>query len=474
LNLFCILAERSSAENLLENLPIVLRDAREYLEKEVYNSLTGEEKLLLQTIAVFRLSETVDAFDNVNEFKDLNGTLNSLIHKFLVNEIGINTYSIHEIIRDYCLSDVSKRKILKSYHERAVEHYLSLDGDPEHVLEASYHFAEAGKKEKSAEVIINNAGDLIAQGFWKKIENRIQSAIKSFRRKTQTHIIQLVARANLEIGRLYEEKGDYNLALHHAVQSLNGFQDREIGDKKGIFDSNNLIAAIYDDKNEIEKAIEFNEKCLKMAEKQNNDHWKAVAMGTRGNLLGKENKDLKLDYYLKSLKIFEDQNSVSNISAACANLATVYEEMGNYEKSYKFIKRALELTKERNAFYDIAKTKEMMANIYYNDPEKPVSVDSIINCLKEALETYEKIGHVRGTARVLTEIGDIHLKEEDFESAITNYQRAVTIYSSVNQQSEEAKLNTKIGFCYVKLKDFPNAKSYFEKYLLSGHCGIGD
>jgi ATP/maltotriose-dependent transcriptional regulator MalT len=114
LNLFCILAERSSAENLLENLPIARKDAHDYLEKEVYNSLTSEGKLLLQTIAVFRLSESVDAFDNVNKFKDLNETLNSLIHKFLVNEIGLNTYSVHEIIRDYSLSDVSKRKILKS------------------------------------------------------------------------------------------------------------------------------------------------------------------------------------------------------------------------------------------------------------------------------------------------------------------------------------------------------------------------
>jgi hypothetical protein len=138
LNLFCILAERSSAENLLENLPIVLRDAREYLEKEVYNSLTAEEKRLLQTIAVFRVSETVDAFDNVNkfEFKDLNETLNSLIHKFLVNEIGIDTYSVHEIIRDYSLNDVRKRKILRNYHELAAQYYLSLDNDPEHVLEA--------------------------------------------------------------------------------------------------------------------------------------------------------------------------------------------------------------------------------------------------------------------------------------------------------------------------------------------------
>jgi len=148
--------------------------------------------------------------------------------------------------------------------------------------------------------------------------------------------------------------------------------------------------------------------------------------------------------------------------------------MKNYEKSYEFIKRALELKKERKAIYDIAKIKEIMADIYYKDPEKPVSVDSIITCLEEALETYVKVGHVRGTAWVLTEIGDIHLKEEDFESAIANYQKAARIHSLLNQQSEEAALNTKIGLCYSELKDYPPAKSYFEKNLLSDHCDIGD
>jgi tetratricopeptide (TPR) repeat protein len=477
LNLFCILAERSTAEKLLENLPIALKDAHEYLEKEVYNSLTSEEKLLLQTIAVFRVSETVDAFDNVNEFAYLNGTLNSLIHKFLVNEIGINTYSVHEIIRDYSLSDVSKRKILKSYHDRAAKYYLSLDEDPEHVLEATYHFDEAGMKEKSAEVIIDNAGDLIAKGFWGKIEDLLQSAIKSFRRKTQPQVIQLVAMANLQIGGLYREKGDYDLGLQHATKCLMSF--RKINDISGIYNSYNLLAGIYYYKNENEKAREYNEKCLKMAEKQKNDIWKAVALENLGTL--KEDMNKSLDYYMEGLKIFENENKEMHIATACYNIANVYAKMGNYEKSYEFIKRALELRKERNAFYEIAKTKINMADIYYKNPKKPVSVDSIIKCLKEGLETYEKIGHVRGIAEVHTRIGDIYRDEKDFKSAVANYQRAATIYSSLNQQSGEAELNSKTGFCYSKLKDFRNAelyfhnaKSYFEKNLLSGHCDIGD
>lgn len=472
LNLFCILAEKSTAEKLLEKLPTVIKDAHEYLEKEVYDSLTPDEKLLLQTIAVFRVPETVDSFDCVNKFKDLNGTLDSLIHKFLVNEIGINTFSVHDILRDYYLSDVSRNKILRSYHERAANYYLSLDNDPEHVLEAVYQFDEAGIKEKSAEVIINNAHDFIEKGFWEKVENQLKNAIISFHRKTQPRDIQLVALAHLNIGSLYKEKGDANSAMHHVLKGMQAF--RKIRDMKGIFDSNILIGHIHLLEHDSKQAKEYYEKCLKIAESQKNEGWKAIALGNLANLLEKEDNDKKLDYYFQSLKIFENDGDKINIAASYGNIAIFYEEVKIFEKSYEFIKMALELQKERNAVYQIAKVKSIMADIFYNDPKKPCSVDSILNCLKEAFEIYEKIGHVRGKAAVITKIGDIYREEDDLKSAYVNYQKALAIYSSLNQQSEETQLNSLIGACFVKLKNFPNAKSYFEKNILSGHSSIED
>ncbi len=465
LNLFCILAEKSSAEKLLEKLPTAIKDAHDYLEKEVYDSLTSEEKLLLQTIAVFHVPETIDAFDSVNIFKDLNGTLDRLIHKFLVNEIGINTFSVHDILRDYYLSDVSRNKILRSYHEKAAKYYLSLDDDPEHILEAAHHFDEAEIKEKSAEVIINHAKDFISKGFWKKIEEQLQNAVKSFQRKTQPQAVQLVARANLEIGGLYDEKDDYDLALHHATKSLMSFN--KIHDISGIFSSYTLLFSIYYHKNEKEKAREYNEKCLKMVEKQKDDVWKAISMSNFACLIGVEDLTKSLDYYNKCLEIFENKNDEINIAKSCTNIAAVYAEMGNYEESYEFIKKALKLQKEINAVYQIAVTKIKMVEIYYNDPKKLAGLDSIIKCLKEALETYEKIGHVRGAANLLIYIGNIYHKEKDYKSAIAVYQKAANIYFSLNQQSEEAEANSKIGVCFSILKDFHNAKFYFEKNLNS-------
>ena len=468
LNLFSILAERSTAEKLLENLPTALKDAHEYLEKEVYNSLTSDEKLLIQTIAVFRIPETADAFDSVNEFKDLNQTLDNLIHKFLVNEIGINTFSVHDIIRDYCLSDVGKRKTLRSYYGCAAKYYLSQDDEPERILEAAYHFDEAGMKEKSAEIIIYNAKNFISKGFWQKIENQLQIAIKSFQRNTQFQAIQLIARANLEIGELYDIKGDFDLALHHTTKSLMSF--KKFQDIEGIFHSSNLLGGIYRHKNDVEKAKKYNEKCFNMAEKHKNEYWKAIAMGNFSLLL--ENTDESLDYYMKSLKIFEDKNDLKNIAVICVNIADVYKNMGNYPKSYEFIKRALDLQKERNNFFEIATTTERMALIHYSDPKKSENIDLIINCLIETSEKYEKIGHVRGNAGVHGELGDIYFKEKNFKSAIEHYQIADKIYDSLKQQSKPAEFYSVIGTCFVKLKDFYNAKLYFEKQLESDQYNI--
>lgn len=473
LNLFCILSEKITTEKILEKLPIAVKDSHNYLEKEVYNSLTSDEKLLLQTVAVFRISETVDAFDNVNEFNDLNGTLDSLIHKFLVNEIGINTYSVHDIIRDFCLSDVSRMKILKSYHNNAAEYYLSLnDEDPEHILEAAHHFDKAGKKEMSAEVIINNADAFFSKGFWNKIEVHLQDAIKSFQRKPQPKAIQLIAMAHSEIGKLYQIKGDSDLALNHATKALMFFN--KINDKRGLFESYSTLAAIFNMKNEKEKAIDYNDKCLKIADSLNDDNLKAAALGNRGNYLGIEEKERKFSYYMNSLEFFETKMDTRNIAIICSNISKVYMDMKNYDKSYEYIERALDLEKERNAFYGIANKKEMMANILYCDPKKPVSNDSIIRCLKEVLDAYEKTGHIRGTAKILEFIGNIWYYDENFESALTNFQKTAHIYSSLNQQSDVIRFNSLIAVCFVKLKDFLNAKLYFEKNVLLNSANIED
>ena len=472
LNLFCILAQRSKPEMLLENLPKALEEARSYLEREVYNSLEANEKLLLTIIAVYGIPETTDAFHIVDESTDISETLDSLIHKFLVSEIGVDTYSVDEIIKDYCLSDVKKRKTLRNYHRSAAEYYLSKGENPEYLLEASHHYIEAGDNEKSSWIVIENAGDFIAKGFWTKIEAPLRGAIKTLgKHRHDKNAIKWVGLAHRSIGDLYSERGDLDLALEHAQESSKAFKRTTGGDIFGLY---GLFGDIYRRMGEMDRSREYFKKSLDFAEKNNDDHRKAVAHGNIGTVYSAERDNTKaLELYLDSLKFFEAHDDTKNTAASCGNIAICYSDLNDYNKAYYFIKKSIRLYKETGATYNIAEVRVIYAKIYFSDPANKGNLDPFLECLSKSLQTYKEIGHVRGEALVYLRIGDYYKTREDCKSAIENYEKSISISKTLNEESKMGDLYSTIGTCYVKLKEHQNAKECFEKSLES-NPGIND
>jgi len=464
LNLFCILAQKSKPETLLEKLPRAREDAYSYLEDEVYNSLEADEKLLLKIISVYRIPETIDAFYTAYEFTDIDEILKSLIHKFLVNEIGIDAYNVHEVICDYC--DIKKKKTLRNYHKSAAEYYLSKDADPESLLEASYHYIEAGEHEKSAEIAINNAHEFINKGFWNKIEEPLNNAIKTLRkRRDDRNAIKGVGLAHLSMGTLYEERGDLDIALKHAQDSSKAFMRINKGD---IFQLYTLFGSIYRKMGKIDESMEYFGKSLEFAEKNNDDYKKAVASANIGTVYSSERNETKaLELYLDSLNFFEEHNYTKNIATSCANIASVYSDLNDHNKAYDFIKKAIRLYKETGATYHIADAYVTYAEIYLNDPANKGNLGLVLQCLSKSLETYEKIGHVRGEASIHSDLGSYYKMQKDYKSAIENYEKSISIYKILNEESKLGNVYSSVGFCYVKLKNYQNAKECFEESLES-------
>ena len=85
--------------------------------------------------------------------------------------------------------------------------------------------------------------------------------------------------------------------------------------------------------------------------------------------------------------------------------------------------------------------------------------------LSRSLEIYGKIGHLRGEASVYSKIGNYYKIQEDYKSAIGNYEKSISIYETLNEESKLDDLYSSTGICYVKLKEYQNAKEYFEKSL---------
>ena len=449
LNLFCILAKKSKPETLLERLPEAQEEAHSYLESEVYNSLEGKEKILLKIIAVYRIPEAVDAFYIDDNITDIDEIISSLVNRFLVNEIGIGKYNVHEIIRDYCLNDVKKKKILRGYHKNAAEYYLSKEENPEYLLEASYHFIEAGESGKSADIVINHTEEFISKGFWKKIEEPLNDAIKTLsKHRHDPKSIHGVGLAHYCIADFYDERGDLDLALKHAKESSKAMM--RIGGAD-IFNLNILFGSIYGKKCDFDKSMEHHKKTLDIATKNNDEHRRAIANANIGGVYNGRGDYFKaIEICSNSIDFFEKHDDTTNIATSYYNLATIYFRLKDYNNSYKSIKKSIKLYEELGAKYNIAKAYIHYAEIYLKDAANEGNLDSVLQCLLRNLEIYKQIGHLRGECEIYSLIGYYYNKKNDDKSAIEYFKKAIKLSSDSEYKIDFAEY-------YITSKEFDQA-----------------
>ena len=373
---------------------------------------------------------------------------------------------MQEIIKDYCLSDVKKKKTLRIYHKSAAEYYLSKNDNPEFLLEASYHYIKAGESGESAQIVINNADEFISKGFWKKIEEPLNNAITTLsRHRHDPYSIKGVGLAHLRIGNFYSKRGDLDLALSHAQDSSKALMRVQ---EKDLFQLYTLFGTIYRQKGEFDTSMDYFEKCLRLAEKNDDDHRKAVANGNIGIVLSAKGDTMgAIELYCDSLKFFENCNDTKNVASAYFNLSQDYSNLDDYTKAYNFIKKAIKLYKELGATYDIARAHNTYADIYLDDAANEGNFNPALECLFRSLETYQQIGHVRGEANIYSTVGNHYVKQKDYESAIENYEKSILIYEKLNEKSKLDQSYKSIGLCFIKLKNYPKTLEYLEKLVES-------
>ncbi|WP_321430259.1 NB-ARC domain-containing protein [uncultured Methanolobus sp.] len=460
LNLFCILANNTDAEELLEKIPLALKDAHEYLEKEVYDSLNSEEKLLLQTISVFRIAETLDAFDSVNEFNNITVTLDSLIDNFLVDELGFNKFKVHDIIREFCMGDIGKAKTLKKYHANAAGYYLQDTENLENVLESVYHYKLAGMKEQSSRVLVGHVDNFISKGFWEKVESQLKESITFNKRKTQPNLIYLSARANMAIAELYERKGDYNECIHYANAAVSMF--KKIGMHDNLLNPYMLLAAINHKKGNQEKVQYYQALCESIL-KSTEDKQREMAFKANSLQFADMDDDERLQSFYEVLSFFEDCDDEKKVAAVSRSISHIYRRIGEFEKSLFYLKKALKIYELRNDLFDMTVTSFDVAHTYALNINHVKNIGSLLECLNNVIQTYVQIGHLRGELEALLLKGDLLLKFNDFDLAIESYERALDIYISLNENEIYLNPRLSIGNSLTKAKKYDEAISYFLK-----------
>jgi adenylate cyclase len=197
---------------------------------------------------------------------------------------------------------------------------------------------------------------------------------------------------------------------------------------------------------------------------QEKQYLKAQALGynTQGvSCWLKSNYPKALDYYQRSLKIYEEIGDKKGIANSLNNIGMIYKAQSKYPKALNYYQRSLKIAEEIGDKKGIASALISIGNIYNAQSNYPKALDYY----QRSLKIYEEIGNKQGISSALNNIGVIYRTQNNYPKALDYYQRSLKIYEETgNKPGISSSLNN-IGTIYRAQSNYPKALDYYQRSL---------
>lgn len=243
------------------------------------------------------------------------------------------------------------------------------------------------------------------------------------------------------LGKIYYSGGDYDNALNYYQKALK-INQNIFNDKQGELTDSIYIATKR-----------------KISSLTNNIGLVYYSLG---------NYDLAIEYFLKSLEMFEETlpdgskiGKEKNIAYLNLNIGNIYLYLKNYDKALVHYKNGLEICEDIQDQNGVAGALINIGNIYtYSD-----SINTGLRYLQKALEIYEDIGNKKLTGTTLMNIGANYFYLNKYEESLKYYMRALGIFEEFGNKWEISKTLNNIAKVNIKQNKLNEASANLEQAL---------
>lgn len=207
------------------------------------------------------------------------------------------------------------------------------------------------------------------------------------------------------------------------------------------------------------KAIQYGENALSLAQK---NRWKDV-LSRSYNLLGMNNQRIKnydtaIDYYLKALKINEDDGNKKNIASLSANIGSLYYSKKDNSNALDYYLRATKLNEEIANKKGLLVLYSNIGNVYNDMNNTPKALEYFL----KSYDLNEAAGNQQALASVATSIANIY-KSQNNPKALDYYLKSFKINESIDNVKGQAMNANNIGSLYFAQENFTKAIEYYSK-----------
>lgn len=292
------------------------------------------------------------------------------------------------------------------------------------------------------------------------------------------------ARSLILIGEIHKNKGNYNLAENNNREALLIFQ--EMADspdeatsktgETGIYECYTNLGSIYRVRGSYNKAVEYFQWALKIAEESGNKKGIAQCNGNLGiTYCNQGYYERSMEYFKKSLKLNEEIGYNKGISDIYANIGVIHWKQGDFVQAVEDNQKSLKIRTESG-------DKKGIAQCYTN-------IGFLYKCMKnyematkynqKALSTYEELGDKNGLATVLGSIAELNMvfadsanggseKAEKYKKAIEFAERSLLIAKEMGFLLIENESYGFLSNAWSNLHDYKKAWEYSQKYIMTG------
>lgn len=206
------------------------------------------------------------------------------------------------------------------------------------------------------------------------------------------------------------------------------------------------------------RAIGYTREALSLATDINDQKGMAASYNNLGIAYKNQGAlDKSLEYYIRSLKIYETLKNSDGIATTKNNIATIYSIKGDYGQAMKYMEESYSLFVQSGDKERIVGSLNNLGNLH-TDLQL---YEKAMRYYSEAYQLSEKLGQPYSDP--MDNMGNVYFKQGNYTEAIAHYQKALEIERTANNRLGMLNTLTNIGIAYTKANQPKPAQQYLNE-----------
>lgn len=167
--------------------------------------------------------------------------------------------------------------------------------------------------------------------------------------------------------------------------------------------------------------------------------------------------DKALEYYIRSLQIYDTLNNMEGIATTKNNIATIYSIKGDYGQAMKYMEASYNQLVELKDERKLVGSMNNLGNLYIDLQ----LFDKASEYLQKSYQLSEKLG--QPYTDPLNNLGNVFFRQGNYQRAIEQYQKALMIEQKENNRLGMLNTLANIGIAFTKARQPRPAMEYLNQ-----------